>query len=187
MRNKYLAFFILLFLSFSDSAFASFDLESVKSSWISWTNTERSLMGSSNLVQNTILDNTASEWSEFSKTRGYIDHKRQWQKAYYDYKKIGKWFSDRWVTFKKIKKVTFSESIWWNTYSCSKDDCTDELKSAVKKTFNFYMKEKWKKYWPHYKAMIKKEFSQIWIWIVVDKAKGKYYITVHYWTEVSKK
>jgi hypothetical protein len=72
----------------------------------------------------------------------------------------------------------FSESLWRWYYSCKKSDCTDTLIAAIKKTFAFFMSEKWRRYQPHYKAIVSKEFTSLWLGIsIVGK---KYYLVSHY-------
>ncbi|EKE26549.1 MAG: hypothetical protein ACD_4C00245G0003 [uncultured bacterium (gcode 4)] len=163
---------------------SNYNIETVRNKWLEWTNSERSNYWIKNLTYNAFLNSTSQNWSDYSKTKWYIDHKRPGQMLYYDYKKILSWFGSKGVNFKKINSATFSESIWWEVYRCNKKDCTQDLISSVRKTFNFYMKEKWKKYSPHYSSIIGKNFNQIWLWISIDDKKWRYYLTVHYATEV---
>ncbi|MDD2487044.1 MAG: CAP domain-containing protein [Candidatus Gracilibacteria bacterium] len=180
-----IAFLITAFSAFVPSLFAiSYDLPEIQNKWLEWTNTERSKYGLPDYQISEALNITASSWSEYSKSRGYIDHKRPGQKLYYDFNKIGGWFNSKGVSFQKVSKTTFSESIGWNVYSCKKDDCTERLLSAVKTTFEMYMREKGKKYRPHYNALINKDFTVVGIGLSVDEKKHKYYITIHYGTKV---
>jgi hypothetical protein len=181
-RLYFLAFICSLFLH--QITFAETDFSKVQADWLTWTNNERSLHWAEPLVINEKLNSTALDWSAYSKQKWSIDHKRPGQKSYYDYKRIWSWFNSKWVQFKKVKTVTFSESIWWNVYFCKTDDCTQNISDAVYKTFAMYMKEKWKKYAPHYNSLVNKQFKQVWIWVVLDEAKHRYYLTVHYWTEL---
>ncbi len=40
-----------------------------------------------------------------------------------------------------IDTPTFTESIGYGSFRCNKEDCTDALIAASKKTFNFFMSE----------------------------------------------
>ena len=184
MKLKFLFSIILVAFVLVSKANANYDPEIVKNNWLSWTNEERLKVWVSSLVLNENLNKTALDWSTYSKNRWYIDHKRVWQKSYYDFKKIWSWFNSEWVSFKKVNRTTFSESIGWNTYTCNTSDCTTQVSNAINKTFVMYMREKGKKNWTHYQSMINKYFRQIWIWLVLDETKHRYYITIHYWTEV---
>lgn len=169
----------------SDDLPANVDLAKVRATWLDWENKERSANGLAAYTYNEDLFRTATIWAETSKQKGYIDHKRPGQTAYYDYKIIEAWFKKLGLEFKNIHSKTFTESIAWEYYSCSEADCTDKLTTAIRKGFNFFMSEKGKSYSPHYDAIINPEFTQIGLGIIIDKATGKYYLTVHYGTEIS--
>lgn len=186
MRLK-LILFIFIFSISINQVWAYYNMDNVIANWLKWTNEERQKYNIWDIKINAELTKTAFERANYSKSIWSISHKRPWQKSYYDYNRMTKWFLVRWLTFPKVGWFTFSESIWWNTYSCNKKDCTEELSKAVHKTFVLYLREKWKKYSPHYGAIINKNFKQIWVWIVVDETKHKYYLTVHYATQVVKK
>jgi hypothetical protein len=136
-------------------------------------------------VFNRDLDKTAYERSEKAKSDWFITHKRSPTDWYYNYDWITKRFADRGLTFKNVNRATFSENIWRNYYSCSKTDCTQDLINAIRPTFDMYMKEK-SRNWPHYASIVKTEFRIIWLWIVVDYTNKKYFLTVHYGTEIVK-
>jgi len=164
---------------------ANVDLDKIRSTWLDWENSERAANGLSPYSYNSDLMRTATIWSETSKQKGYIDHKRPGQSVYYDYKIIESWFKNLGLEFKNINSKTFTESIAWEYYSCSEADCTDKLTAAIRKGFDFFMSEKRKFYKPHYDAIVSPEFTQIGLGIIIDKSAGKYYLTVHYGTEVS--
>lgn len=164
---------------------ANVDLSKVRATWLDWENQLRAENGLPAYTYNEDLFRTATIWSETSKQKGYIDHKRPGQSAYYDYKIIESWFKNLGVEFKNINRKTFTESIAWEYYSCNESDCTDKLTAAIRKGFNFFISEKGKKYSPHYDAIINPEFTQIGLGIIIDKAAGKYYLTVHYGTEIT--
>ena len=136
------------------------------------------------------LDYSAVTWSETALKRGNITHKRDGQKAYYDYKKIGDWFKGLGLQFKNVNKATFTENIGWGVYKCPADanaDCTEQMKKAIRTTFDFFLKEKGKKYRPHYNSLMKNEFRKIGVGLTVDEKKHRYYLTIHYATELVNK
>lgn len=161
------------------------DMEKVRATWLSWYNDARSQNGLGPYVYNEDLNATASNWSFFAKKRGYIDHKRAGQKSYYDYKKVGAWFASKGVTFLRGSgRSDYVENIGWDYYSCSQADCTDELIAAIRHTYNFFMGEKGKKYRAHYESIMNKNYKEIGMGIAVDPVKKRYYLTVHYGTDV---
>lgn len=186
MKLKILLFIFTFFISVNQVG-AYYNMDKVIGNWIKWTNEERRKHDTWDIKINAELTKTAFERANYSKSKWSISHKRAGQKSFYDYNRITSWFSSRGLVFPKVWGSAFSESIWWNTYSCNEKDCTEELSEAVHKTFATYLKEKWKKYSPHYWAMINKNFTQIWVWIVVDEVKHKYYFVAHYATRVVKK
>lgn len=166
------------------------NMDKVREAWISWYNGARAKNGLSAYVYNEALNETAGNWSLYAKKRGYIDHKRAGQKSYYDYKKVGAWFAQKGVTFVRGKgKSDYVENIGWDYYSCSSttEDCTDNLIAAIKHTYNFFMSEKGKKYRAHYDSIMSKSYREIGLGIAVDPAKKRYYLTVHYGTDVQEK
>lgn len=163
------------------------DTERVLKTWISWQNKVRKESWIQDYTYNSILNNSALKWSQISKKRWHIDHKRNTWDEYYNYKKIGNWMQWQWVICKNISKKTFSESLWYGIFSCDDEDCTDKLVDSLKWTFNFYMSEKGKKYTPHYSAIVSPYFSTIGTGIELTKTGKttyKYYLTTHYCTEL---
>jgi len=160
------------------------DISKVKNTWMKWYNDVRIDLWRWKLVYNSKLESTALDWSKVSKTRWYMDHKRSSWDAYYDYNKITTWFKDRGVVCKNIYGVTHTENIWYWYYTCNDSDCTDELINSIRSTFDFFYWEKYKDYQAHYLSIINKYFTQIWLWIEIDEQNNRYYLTVHYCTEV---
>lgn len=162
------------------------DIEKLKQAWISWENEERISLGKNLYEYDEMLNSTVKEWSEISKEKWYIDHKRSVGDSYYNYAKISDWFEQRGVICSNINKITFSESIGWWVFSCDEDDCTDEAINGLKSTFNFFMSEKWKSYAPHYEAIINPYFQYIGFGMSIEKlgTKFKYYTTIHYCTQI---
>ena len=163
------------------------DLDKVKETWLWWYNMEREVLWKYKYIYNSQLEQTAIDWSNISKDRWEITHKRNSTDSYYDYNKITSWFKNRWVSCKNIDKVTHTENIWWWTYSCNDSDCTDEFINWIKNTFEYYMAEKDQDYKAHYQSIMNNYFKEIWIWFAVKKKSNnyyQYYLTVHYCTEL---
>ncbi len=163
------------------------DLNKVKETWLSWYNIERRALWKHNYKYNTTLEQSAIDWSNTSKERWDITHKRNLSDSYYDYNKITSWFKNKWVVCKNIYRVTHTENIWRWTYTCNDSDCTDEFINWIKSTFLFYMSEKDQDYKAHYLSIMNDYFKEIWIWFAIEKQSTnyyKYYLTVHYCTEL---
>lgn len=163
------------------------DINKVKDTWLSWYNAVRKDLWKNSYSYDLKLESTALDWSKTSKEKWEISHKRNLWDAYYDYNIITSWFKDRGVVCKNINRITHTENIWWWQYSCNDSECTDELIKAIKSTFDFYMAEKGKSYDAHYRSITQTYFSKIWLWIELEEVKDwyfKYYLTVHYCTEL---
>jgi uncharacterized protein YkwD len=130
------------------------------------------------------LDSTAGNWSYFAVKRGMIDHKRTWKAPYYDYPAIESWFEHFGITFRNVRRKTFTENIGWGSFSCKKDDCTDELIASIRSTFDYFMGEKNLSYRPHYNAIVTPEFTKIGLGLGVDARTKRYYLTTHFATEI---
>jgi uncharacterized protein YkwD len=170
-----------------NSAIASnVDAERVRQTWLDWSNQVRSDLGLQLLNLNDSLNFTATEWSNISKERGYIDHKRDGQTAYYDFKLITNWFTELGIEFENINSTTFTETIGWEYYTCeSSSDCTQGVIDAINSSFEFIMSEKNKASRPHYNSLINPNFSQLGLGIALDPNTKKYYLTAHYGTELT--
>ncbi len=160
------------------------DIEKVKSAWLGWNNAARAEAGLHAYTYNDQLAYTAILWSNKAKGRGYIDHKRNGQTAYYDYDMIKDWFQYWGLTFQNVNRVTFTENIGWGTYSCTQGDCTQKMIDAIRHTFDFFMAEKGKSYRPHYNSLMNQYFKEIGMGIAVDTTKKKIYLTIHYGTSI---
>lgn len=130
----------------------------------------------------TRLEWTANEWSEYMANLWTRTHKRKKSDWFYNYNSVENWFEDRWLEFKNIKWITFTENVWIWYVSCKQEDCTDEVISAIKTTRNMYMWEA-KYRWAHYRSLVQPHFRYIWIWLYITK-KNKYYLTIHYATQI---
>jgi hypothetical protein len=167
-----------------DEVPATVDMARVRAIWLKWYNDARAEQGLSPYVYNDQLSRTANIWSEACKARGYMDHRRSPGDAYYDYSKITAWFKDLGLVFKNVNRVTHTENIGWGMYRCSKSDCTDDLISAIRSTFDFFMAEKGTASHAHYDSVMNAYFKEIGLGIAIDQSAGKYYLTVHYGTEI---
>lgn len=158
------------------------DLQIVRETWLKWYNEERRKLGKKPYIYNSQLNRTAIIWSEVMANKGVADHKRSGQTAYYDYNLIQRWFTNLGLNFKNTEGVTYTENIGWGYYNCVKDDCTQDFLTSIRTTFNFFMSEKNKSYRPHYDSVINDSFREIGLGVVLKS--GKYYLTVHYGTEI---
>ena len=129
------------------------------------------------------LDRTALIWSEYGRSEGKMTHTRPGTTAYYDYYAILNWFADLGLTFTSVGGYTFTENIGRGPYSCSADDCTDELLDAIEYTFDYYMSEAGSSYRPHYNSIMNSEFQKIGFGLVVSDSS--YFMTIHYATEIT--
>jgi uncharacterized protein YkwD len=163
------------------------DESKVRGNWIGWYNNYRQSLWLHNYSYDAKLDVTSLDWSKLAKTRWEISHRRDAGDSYYDYTKIEWWLKDRWVSCKNVSRATYTENIWWGTFSCHDGDCTDELTNGIKKTYDFFLSEKDDDYQPHYKAIVHPYFKKIGLGIVVNETKKdyyNYYLTTHFCTEL---
>ena len=165
--------------------FSNIDEQKVRNAILSRHNEERKNVWSNPYNYNLDLEWSATIWAnkiaDSHKTSNF--HLRNNWDWYYNYNSILNRFSGLWITFWKSVKwaASFSETIWYGTYKCSKSDCTQDLITAIKKTWtNLIMKEKASN-GSHYKAATMKHFTQMWAWIAIDKSNNRYYLVIHYW------
>lgn len=161
--------------------------QKVRDAILSWHNEERK-----NVWVYSYRYNLDLEWSATYRANNLASshktsnlHARNSGDWYYNYNSMLNRFSNLWIKFPSSVKgaASFSETVWRNTYKCSKSDCTQELITAIKKTWtNLIMKEKTSN-GSHYRAAVMKHFSQMGIWIDIDKTKNRYYLVIHYWVE----
>ena len=55
----------------------------------------------------------------------------------------------------------------------------------VRKAFDFYMSEKGQAYTAHYDSIMNPYFKIVGLGIAVDRSANRYYLTVHYGTEIT--
>lgn len=164
--------------------FSNINEQKVREAILSRHNEERNNIWVNPYTYNLDLEWSATAWAnklaESSKTSNL--HLRNSWDWYYNYDSILNRFSSLWIKFPASIKwaASFSESIWYWGYKCSKSDCTDDLITAIKKTWtNLIMKEKATK-GSHYNAATMKHFTQMWAWIAIDKSNNRYYLVIHY-------
>ena len=167
--------------------FTNINEEKVRNAILSWHNDERRSLWLNTYTYNMDLEWTATIRANNLAASGKIKnlHARNAWDWYYNYNSMINWFSNLWIKFPTSSNwlSSFSESIGYNNYKCSKSDCTDELINAIKKTRTWLiMKEKQSK-WSHYKTATMKHFTQMWAWIAIDKSNNRYYIVIHYWID----
>lgn len=163
------------------------DTQKLTQKILDWHNQERKSLGLEPYSYHSNLEKSATLWANQLRD-GEITvnmHARNEDDGYYNYNSILEWFDRLWISFADASggAGSFSESIWWWYYKCSKSDCTDSLIEALGSTWNFFMGEK-NRNGDHYKAIASKGFSQVWFGVSVDTAKKRYYFVVHYWTNV---
>ena len=165
--------------------FSNIDEQEIRDAILSRHNDERY-----NVWVNSYTYNLDLEWSatiranklaNSSKTQNlHLRNSGDWT---YSYNSILNWFSDLWIKFPASVKwaASFSESIWYWYYKCSKSDCTQDLITAVKKTRTWLIMKEKSANGSHYRAAVMKHFTQMWAWIAIDKSNNRYYLVLHYW------
>ena len=167
--------------------FSNINEQKVRDAILSRHNEERNNIWVNPYSYNLDLEWSATTWATIQadshKTNNL--HLRNAWDWYYNYNSMLNRFSNLWIKFPTSVKwaASFSESIWYGTYKCSKSDCTQDLITAIKKTWtNLIMKEKASK-GSHYNAATMKHFTQMWAWIAIDKSNNRYYLVIHYWVD----
>lgn len=154
--------------------------------WLSLYNNYRKQVGVQPYKYDSRLQHSAEIWSTLAAKRWEITHKRDAGDSYYDFWKIQDWFKENGVNCKVQDRTAGVENIGWGVMYCNKDNCEEELKQTVKKTFDFYMSEKGQDYQPHYKSIVAPYLGYIGFGIYKeDMGNGRYkvYNTTHFCTE----
>lgn len=168
---------------FDDPAPPGVDMEEVRHAWFQWVNDVRAQQGLSAYLQEQHLNQTALLWSQQAAAKGSISHQRPGQTAYYDYARMEQWFADQELSFRLVGQSAFAENIGWGTYSCTTGDCTQTLIHAVRTTFDFFVAERNKASQAHWKSLVNPSYALMGIGIATSS--GKYFLTVHYATEMT--
>lgn len=160
------------------------DIEKVRNAILSWHNEERRNNWANPYTYNLDLEWSAtiraSNLSVSGKTKNL--HARNTWDWYYNYNSMTNRLSNLWINFWPAPKwaASFSETVWRNVYKCDKSDCTQEIITAVKKTWDWLIMKEKASNGSHYRAATMKHFTQMWAWIAIDKANNRYYLVIHY-------
>lgn len=160
------------------------DMQKVKEARLSRHNDERQKLWLYTYTWSIKLDSSAQKRAEYLAQINKATHKRLKSDWYYNYNSIKSRFSWQNIIFPKEKSwiANFTENLAYQYYKCNKADCTQDLISALKKWFNFFMSEK-KYKGPHYRAVISKQFKVIGMWIGI--VWNRYYVVTHYGTNLT--
>lgn len=166
-----------------DQSISNVDRNRVKEEWLAWHNYERENLWLKPYKINSTLNYSALIRAQelAHNWRTSYTHSRDSLYGKYDYDKILNWFNNLWITF-DYKKTAFTENIAYQYYVCNKSDCTQDMINALRKGFDFFMKEK-----PyngsHYRAIVHEYFDQLWFWVATN---WKYYwVVTHYGINVN--
>lgn len=165
----------------SDDVFV--DTKKIREIWLDWYNAERSKYGLKKLSYDYRLNESAMKWTREMADKKNMTHKRNQDDEYYDYDSITNWFAENSLEFVNTNRSTYSENIASGIYKCKdKKDCTDDLISSMRLSFDFFMKEKGEEYSPHYDSIVNKNFNIIGLGVVMKS--NRFYLTVHYATDI---
>ncbi len=156
------------------------DMEKVRAAWLQWHNDERATKSLDPLVYHFALESTATTWAKYLGSIRDTTHTRNAGDGYYSYSAIKQRFIDQWIVFagkEQSGQSLFTENLWRNMYSCKKTDCTDDFITAIKKSWTFFMSEKWRSYKPHYNAIVG-DYTNIGLGIAISGTR--YYLVSHY-------
>ena len=165
----------------SFSKIENVNIDLVKQEWIKRNNQERSIYWLSWYVLDNNLNKSAKTRSDKLIKLWKSTHQRTNKDWYYNYWNIKSRFENLWINFEDISWTLFTESIWRWYYKCNKKDCTQDLIKSIKSTFKFFMSEKGKSRQPHYNWIVMENFSNMWVWISIDKKTNRYFLVSHYW------
>ncbi len=159
------------------------DISRVGEQWFDWYNDYRASLWLANYTHDSRLDATAHDWNiVFSQSKWQNHHTRNTGDGYYNFNVIDRWFTARGIDPKVMDWSKHTENVWYGYYSCSQSECTDELISSIRSTFDFFMSEKGKSYDAHYRSIINPYFTKMGFDIIVIPNERRYYITIHYVT-----
>lgn len=172
-------------LQYSELEKYDINFSQIKAYWLDLYEQQRNKLWLHTYSYDEKLEESAFEWSKTQKEAGEVSHKRFANSSYYDYSQITDWFQNRGIICENKSWYTHTENIWWGKYSCSDGDCNDELKTGLKRTFDFYMSEKDKSYQPHYSSIVNHYFKNVGVWIALKELSEnnyEFYLTMHFCT-----
>ncbi len=170
-----------------DDVGTRYDMDRIRAVWVGWMNEVRAEAGLPAYAESRQLDRTATLWAQTMRDKAEITHRRNPSDAYYDYAKLGTWFSAQGITAKAAGTGSYSETIGWSTVSCKESDCTDEMLIPLRAIFDLYLKEKDQQPGTfarsHYESVANPAFTQIGLGIALSG--DKVYATTHYVTSIA--
>lgn len=150
------------------------DTKRVQAAWIEMINKVRSEKAGDYTLDTNLVSSSTERANYLGQAKKFKKmHQRPGQtcKNYRCYDLAGR-FTERGVS------ASAGESIGYGGYSCKKEDCTDALIEASKKTFRFFMSEA-KRNGPHYQMVVSGKYSKVGIGIAPTKAsRGNAYVLV---------
>ncbi len=156
------------------------DMQAVRDAWLGWHNEARARKWLYVYKWSPELEITAHNWSVYLASLNASTHKRKASDWYYNYTSILEWFNNQWVYFVG-NWTSFTENIAYQYYSCNSADCTQNLISAIKKWFDFFMSEE-SYNWAHYRGIMHGSFTRLGMGIAfIGK---RYWIVTHYSKEI---
>jgi len=157
-------------------AIPNVDTKRVQDAWIEMINQVRSEKAGDYTLDNNLVASSTERANYLGQNRKFKKmHQRPGQKcSNYRCYDLGAWFTDRGIS------ASAGESIGYGWYSCNKEDCTDALIEASKKTFRFFMSEA-KRNGPHYQMVVSGKYSKVGIGIAPTKASrwSAYVLVMH--------
>ena len=194
------------FLPSVEYAMGKTNMDQVRKARLDKVNGVRSSMWIHNYKYSKVLDHSAQERAEELALK-YSSDKSMWAMAthqrdnqpvaWYHHKTLWKWFADRGIKSVVVWGSNYTENTGYWSYRCNDEDCTDNVISAIMKTFRFYMNEQ-PYNWPHYRSLVSSNYSYIGLWLAcVNAGNGwdlkscdmwdiqswRYWLVIHYSTE----
>ena len=165
-----------------DQSISNVDRNRVKEERLAWHNEERKNLWLEPYKTNSSLDYSALIRAQELANNLRTSNTHSRDSSYgYSYDKILNWFNNLWITF-DYKSTAFTENIAYQYYVCKKSDCTQDMINALRKGFDFFMKEK-SYNGSHYRAIVHEYFDQLWFWVATN---WKYYwVVTHYGINVN--
>lgn len=152
------------------------DTQRVQQAWLDMINSVRSEKVWHYTLDDTLIATSTERANHLGKAKKFKKmHQRPGQTCK-NYRCYDLW--DRFTA--RSVSASAGESIWYGGYNCKKDDCTEALIEATKKTFRFFMSEA-KRNGPHYQMVVSWKYSKVGIGISKTKASrwNAYVLVMH--------
>lgn len=158
------------------------EAEKIRTAFLDWHQQERNLLALPAYRYHSELEKSAQARANQLRDEGRTTHThtRAPDTRYYHVESIKNWFDTQDINF---VNDSFSESVGWGYYACKSSSCTQELIKSLASSWEFFMSEKGRG-GPHYKAIANKSFVQFGVGVAIDPAKKRYYLVIHYGTEL---